>query len=66
MWAARDDSGDLYLYAQEPSHDDGRSYYGEENDNGKKIPEEWFPNLKFEDGPIEIIGLKAKDEHFTD
>lgn len=57
MWVARDKNGDLYLYQDKPIRIEAifgsqYLYFG--------IPNILFPELKWEDDPIEIEIIKAE------
>ena len=53
MWIARDKNGDLCVYGSKPERFDDEVY----GDYGKyqKLPEEWFPEVTWENSPKELI-----------
>ena len=56
LWIARDESGHLFAYNHKPTrakdiwYDDN----GFNSEIGSKLPDDWFPYLRWEDEPIEL------------
>ena len=57
LWIARDKNGHLFAYIHKPTRANDFWY----DDNGfnnnsdwTDLPEDWFPNLRWEDEPIEL------------
>lgn len=63
IWIARDKIGILYGYEQKPIRRGVFWRNSLENNNAEMIvlPDYWFPELKWEDEPIELI-IKEKEE----
>ena len=57
MFAARDADGNLFMYNFLPELFEGRYSYTQ--DCCIQLPTKWLPELKHEDGPIEVVVSKA-------
>lgn len=54
MWIARDRCGTLYLYSEKPIRY-GNFWIVDNSNQLSKLPVRWFPEVKWEDEPIELI-----------
>lgn len=62
MWVARNEDGSLHLWilSGKPTRHSGKHLSNNMGvwkfsiDMGHKIPDEWFPNLKWTDEPLEV------------
>ena len=61
MWVARDKDRTLWFFSKFP-HQSGIAYYVQDNIFGysSKIDQDLFPDLKYEDGPIEVEVISSK------
>lgn len=63
IWIARDKEGALFLFTKNPSRFE--NIWNNKSEDGlsecTRIPEEWFPELKWEDEPIELV-IKEKED----
>ena len=63
LWIARDESGHLFAYKHKPTrakdiwYDDN----GFNSEIGNKLPDDWFPDLRWEDEPVELV-VKEKEK----
>ncbi|MBO6117359.1 MAG: hypothetical protein J6P44_02325 [Bacteroidales bacterium] len=63
MWIARDESGELWAFTHEPALDNkGRSVFFKRYDRYQHdlmhLNKDEFPEITFENSPVEITGLE--------
>ena len=61
-WVARDKCNDLYLFNYEPHRTDG-IFYPSGSDNVYCLPHDIFPEISWENGPIEVDVSLKKSHH---
>lgn len=60
MWIARDEDGRLYLHGMKPfsvrygHNESGKACWDNEDENWMMLREESFPEVTFENSPIEV------------
>lgn len=66
IWIARDKGGALFLFTKKPSRFE--DIWNNKSEDGIseccRIPDEWFPNLRWGDEPVELV-IKEKKIHKT-
>ena len=62
LWIARDKNGSLFAYKHKPTRANDFWYddNGFNSEIGNKLPDDWFPYLRWEDEPVELV-VKAKE-----
>ena len=54
---------DLYLYYNKPTWDEKCQYWTSKSESIKTLPQEWFPELKYTDEPMEVeLSIKQKEQ----
>lgn len=54
---------DLYLYYNKPTWIEKARIWTTKGESVKTLPQEWFPELKYTDGPIEVeLTIKQKEQ----
>lgn len=71
IWIARDKYGALWSYSSKPVRDDLSDCWAASDDlECRYMPEDWFPDLCWEDEPLELIAkrdaINALDEVLDD
>lgn len=62
IWIARDEDGVLCAFSVKPERDIlSHSWVVLDDAQGVCIPDDWFPGLKWEDEPIELV-IKGKED----
>lgn len=46
--------GEVYFGTEKPTWDDGMGFWYDFGDNAMHLPNDWFPELKHTDEPIEV------------
>ena len=55
IWIARDKDGSLFLYDRKPIGKNSTAWLMPPNCMNERIVEDWFPEITWERGPIELI-----------
>ncbi len=56
-WIARDKNGKIFCYNRKPEKT-GNEYMDDHTDNPRQMDPEWFSEIKFETGPVNIYYLR--------
>lgn len=60
IWIARDMDNSLFAYEQEPFRDSNEWMNKELFLESAQLPEGWFPDLRWEDEPIELVAKEKE------
>ena len=58
IWIARDIDGCLNAFESKPERYMGLCWFADDGRPSCKMPRSWFPDLKWEDGPIELASRR--------
>lgn len=63
IWIARDKSGELIAFSKKPHRSCDEMWETDSSSGFSTIYDEWFPELKWEDEPIELVPKIMVDEN---